>query len=270
MFRRGPETDEYRETIFRDGDRLRIEFEPGSKFAGQIIVEDARERRHFYPDRNEIRVSGPRREESLQRLMNWVKRDRKFTFAQGPGGTVAGLATTLISIRDPRGNVMQKLYIEPRRAVVLKRELFDPVGSKIGTFEFENISFRPRLTADLFEINRRGARVIMPMDDVRRLVREKGFAFRVLPASTGFRLEGAWTFDVESKPVLVQMYRAGEDRVSLHQTLGDVDPERLRKFAKGRDQTIFTWRDAGRSYVLVGEQSEDALRQLSRRVANRE
>ena len=58
--RRAGVVETHEEYITRDGSSMRIEFGTGSKLAGQIIVEDRTQRRHYLPDRNEIHVSGPR------------------------------------------------------------------------------------------------------------------------------------------------------------------------------------------------------------------
>ena len=44
----------HNEYVTKDGMNLRIEFAPGSPFAGQIIVETKEERKHYFPDKNEI------------------------------------------------------------------------------------------------------------------------------------------------------------------------------------------------------------------------
>ena len=118
---------------------------------GLIIVEDKAERRHYFPDKNEIRISGARREDSLDRLMGlFKKRGGQPKFVESPGEAIAGNRTTLVSVSDARGNVIQKLFIEPKSGVVLKRELFDPTGTPMGSFTFTKVDLNPKFDDRIF------------------------------------------------------------------------------------------------------------------------
>src|SRR5262245_22963865 len=64
----GPNRVRHTEYVLRDGERTRIEFPDASPFQGQIIVEANGERRHFFPDRNEMHITPPRREDFFMRL----------------------------------------------------------------------------------------------------------------------------------------------------------------------------------------------------------
>jgi hypothetical protein len=109
------------EIVFRDGDRTRVEFPEGSKFVGQIIVEDTGGRKHYFPDRNEVLVLPPRREESFDRLLRLVMRakGKKVGLTVAAGDTVAGFQTRQVVVSDESGNVTQRIFIEPKSGVVL-------------------------------------------------------------------------------------------------------------------------------------------------------
>ena len=66
-FRRRGDTVRITEYVTRDGQRIRLEFPEGSDFAGQVIVENASERKHYLPATNEIRILPPRKDESDRR-----------------------------------------------------------------------------------------------------------------------------------------------------------------------------------------------------------
>jgi hypothetical protein len=268
-YRRGPDTVRYEEQIIRDGSRLRIEFPSDSPYAGQIVVEDGRVRRHFYPDRNEIRILPPRREEVMGRLHRLVKGGgRKFSFVTGTSTNIAGVMAQPVSVQDAEGNVLQRLYIDPRSGVVLKRVLFDHVGTPRGSFAYTRIDLTPNINPSVFQINRRGARIVTPTDALRELVKDGPFVFRMLPPSTGFRLDFSRQIRPEGKPVLMQIYAGRGGRLTLFQLGATVDEKQLKRFGRGQFNT-HSWQEDGRSFVLVGPLAQDELARLATRVQDR-
>lgn len=267
-FRRGGSDDRHDEVITRDGSNIRIEFPEGSKFAGQIIVENSRERKHFFPDRNEIHILPPRREEAFDRLLRLLSGKNRVVISTAPGQSVAGRRTEQVVISDRSGNVMQRLYIEPDSGLILKKQLFDPVGAPVGGFEFRTVDMNPRVNRGFFRIVRRGATVLTPADLLERLAKERGFAVVVLPLSSGYRLEGSFARDIGGSDVLVQMYgsKAGR-RLTLFQLKKAVSPDRLRAFARDEDLKSVTWQSGGRTFVLVGNLDESALRSVAQPIS---
>lgn len=267
MFRRGPETIQHSEYVIRDGPRLRIEFPRESEFGGQIIVETKNERRHYFPDRNEIQVLPPRREEAFERLARLVKSPRdRFRFNTGPDETVAGKNTEQVVVSDPSGNVVQRLYIEPKSGLVLKRQLFDDVGTRFGGFEFTEVDLNPRIRNDVFRLARRGARVVTPTQLLEELARREGFRPVVLPPTDGVKLEWSGIWKIDGEDVLTQSYAVSDGRLSLFQLKRIVSPEKLSKFARGRVKFVY-WRKDGRTFVLVGNRSAEELRRLAEPIA---
>jgi len=258
-FRRGPETRRHLEYITRDGVRSRVEFPEDSPFAGQVIVEDGRVRRHYLPAANEIRVLPPRRDESFGRLIRSMRRygpARKLTVE--PGEVVAGRRTQQVAVLDPQGNIMQRLYIDPKSGALLKRKLFDRVGTQVGLFEFTQINFRPRLNAGLFRIERKGATIVTPADALRRTAAAEGYPFLMLRPSSGAVLEGSRSFKMKGQSVLGQFYRTPKGRLTFFQAKALLAPERLRHFSRG-DFKVVSWQEDSRSYVLFGPFDEASL-----------
>src|SRR5688572_30101052 len=68
MFRRGPERRKTTEYVLKDGPRLRIEYPEDSLNAGQVIVENGRERQHFFPESNEIHVGPAMHDDAFEKL----------------------------------------------------------------------------------------------------------------------------------------------------------------------------------------------------------
>lgn len=267
VFRRGKDTTQHTEYVTRDGPRLRIEFPRESDFAGQVIVETKKERRHYFPEKNEIHVLPPRREEAFERIARLVNSPRdRFRFNTGPDETIAGKNAEQVVVSDSSGNVIQRLYIEPSTGLVLKRQLFDAVGTRVGGFEFTEVDLRPRISGDVFRLVRRGARIVTPIQLLEELAKREGFRPLALPASDGVRLEWSGVGNIDGENVLIQSYAVPDGRLSLFQLKRIVNPERLSKFARGRVKFVY-WRRDGRTFVLVGNQSAEELRRLAEPVA---
>ena len=260
----GAERVRYQEYVLRDGPRMRIWFPGSSPYAGQVIVENARQRKHFFPGRNEIEVGPPKREEAFGRLVNLIKQG-SVTCSAEQGGQVAGKPTSLVSIRE-RGNVLQKLWIDAQ-GMVLRRDLFDLVGARVGHYEFTEIDYSPRLEASDFDFARRGARVITQFDLAKRLASESGLSAIVIPESEGYQLESSRMLKGSRIPVLHQVYIKPGASVSLFQARGVVDLPFMRRAGKGL--AVVSWNDNGNTFALLGNVEEAEIRRLARLIGMR-
>lgn len=265
QFKRGADVDRHTEEVWKDGRRSRVEFPDDSPYHGQIIVDDGQERRHYYPDRNEIRMEPSHGSEAGRHLQASILRGlrRKFTNTESEGGKVAGLSTRLVTVADASGNTAQQLWVEPRSGVVLKRVLFDQVGAQIGYFEFRNVNFRPIFTPGTFTIDRKGATVITPAAEARRYALQLGLTPVVLPESSGFKLQFARIITPQGRNVLLQSFIGSEGRFTLFQMRGAVDPNRLQRMGRERIST-YSWTRGEESFALVGELSRDRLQQIAK------
>ncbi len=265
-FRHGAEVDKHEEIVFRDGQWTRIEFPEGSKFTGQVIVENHRDRRHYFPDRNVIEVMPARREEALGRLARLAKSgQKKLKISLGPGEVVAGFKTEQVVVSDNEGNVLQRIFIEPKTGTLLKRKLFDPVGAPVGSFEFTQFSPNGRIDPSLFTLGRKGAKVVTPDDKLQDLCTANGFVFAKLSESSGYRLEHCRINKVGGDEVLMQIYSSGPDKLSLFQSRSGVNASRMERFAKDEFH-VFTWNREGKTYTLVGRVTDERLQDLARLV----
>lgn len=256
-FRRDGQPITAREIVSRDGNRVRIEYPEGSSQAGQIVVEVGGKRRHFIPGKNEIRVLPARREESLDRLrhfIGWLQGDGGSIVA-APGQRVAGIATGQILFKDRSGNVMQRLFIDPKTGAVLKRSLFDPGGAPVGSMEFTRIRFGAKINPSVFTLQRKGARIITPADELAELIAKGDFADVRLPEG---ELEFVRILKTPGAPTLLQVYAIGGERVSLFQTTGQLDPDRLKRFRKPNLKTR-AWSEGGRNFALIGTLKDRTL-----------
>jgi outer membrane lipoprotein-sorting protein len=265
-FKRGPHRSRHVENVIKQGPRIRIEFPGDSPYSGQIIVEDGEQRQHFFPDRNEIYVMPLRRDETLSRLVAFIGKLGPGTrFAEGEPEMVAGVRATPITALDTQGNRLAKFWVDQRTAMMLKRELYDPVGAIVGLLEYSSISFRPLIRKEDFQIRREGARIVTPTDVARRLMKEGGMAEVFLPAEGGLKLEFARLVGERERKILVLTYQSPSGPVSFYQFTGDLDPKRLRREA-GHDFKTVSWTARGRTFVLVAEMPEDRLQAIARKV----
>ena len=265
QFWRTDKARKHEEIVTRDGDFTRVEFPEGSKNAGQVIVENREERRHYFPARNELLIQPPRHEESLMRLVRMAKRGAKgkLQFTSGPGSRIAGYATEQLTIADAEGNVTQQLSIEPKSGVVLRREVFDPGGAKIGYFEFTKIDLNPPpLDPSLFRFERKGVKIVTPLDRLKDVAAHGGFQPVTLPPATGYKLDEVRIAHIEGQDVLVQTFWSHHGKVSLFQLKSTVNPVRLQKSA-GEDLHTVSRTTNGVSVVLMGSASQDELNRLA-------
>lgn len=265
-FRNGPDRVRNTEILLKDGERQRIEFSADSPNAGQIIVESGRERRQYFPDKNEIQVLRPRREEMIGRLGMLARQIREggMRFRVEGGGEIAGIGTKQMILTDPQGNVVQRMWIDPDSGMLLKREIFDPVGTRIGYFEFTKVTFNPRFAPDDFRILRKGAKVVTIDDLVGRFAKRLGFSPTRIPVSEPYELEDVRPVDLGARKGMMQLYAGQRGRFSLYQISGDIDQRRLERLADGPRLDVFSWRNGERTFILVGDVGRAELERLSK------
>ena len=269
-FKRDGERLKHIEFVLKDGIKTRTEFPDDSPYAGQIIVDNGQERMHFFPDRNEIEVE-PVAPEQPERNDSDSHRDaprRELTRTVTAGGPVAGYDTQEVTVSDQNGNVLQQMWIEPKTGVRLKLVLFDKVGSQRGSFEFTKVNFRPTFAPGDFTIDRKGAAIIHPAMQARRLAEKLGLTPLALASNSGFELQNARVVHPEHEDILVQTYIGADGRFTLFQLRGDINPDRLSRFARGRLST-YSWKRGEESFALVGNLSQQQLSQIAKTLGDR-
>lgn len=271
-FKSGPERKRHTEFIFKDGVRTRIWFPKDSPFYGQIIVEDGRQRQQYFPDRNEIEVSPMSKEELVGKLYGMLRAIKRggVKVTSRAGDAVAGYKTELVEVTDERGNPFQRMWIEPRSGVLLKREFYEPGGSVMGSFEFKQINLNPQFNrGDFGPLNIRGAKFITQRDLAKRRMAKEGFDVAFLPSGSGFELEGSRYLEHEGSKTFIQFYRYNGKVVTLVQVLGQLSRDRLVRLA-GPRANVQTWSEGNHSYAIIGEIPQEQLEKLEDAVRGRE
>jgi len=263
-FKRDGNRVQTEEIISKDGPRYRIEYPRGSAFAGQIIVENGRERLHFFPDTNEIKVLPRRKDETLMRIGRLLGgRDRRGGIDIKPGERIANRATQRIALSDPRGNVLMRLWIDEANGMLLKREMLDPVGSPIASFEFRRVDYNPVFRPADFEIQRAGARRLTLVDELNQLAEKHGFPAKRLTDVGELKLDSVRMLWKGSG--IEQLYVGNGKRISFFMTKSAINPERLAKRSGGKTASA-TWQAGGVSYVLIGNVDQAEIERLANRL----
>ena len=267
-FRRAGVEEVNEEIITRDGKRSRVEFRNGP-LNGQIIVENGRERKHYFPDRNEVRISQSRPEDGVLRIGRfWRERnDRALKFRTSQGGEIAGIETERVEMLDKDGNPILSLSIDPKSGLVLRRVFYDRVGTVTGQFEFTSVRFNPKIAQDAFRIDRKGVKVVRPVDEVRRVASSEKLPAVMLNPNSGFILEGARSTKLRNTTVMAQFYTASSGRLSLFVTKDRLEPERFQRMGRGRT-SAHVWSSDGVYYALVGDLLPAQLKALSSKLTS--
>ncbi len=265
---RAGKIETHTEYVTKDGGNLRIEFAKDSPYVGQIIVETQEGRRHYFPDRNEIRVYpsiGKRQFEAFRGLFR-SSRGGTLHIDTAPGGQIAGLHVTRYQVADRNNNPVAQIFIEPHSGMVAKRVLFDPTGAIAGSYEFTSLTLNPRLAPGSFMIMRKGAKTVLPIDELRKQVSQLGMSAYTLKPASGYQLESVYTRDIKGSKVVVQNLGKEDSRLTLFMTKSSLNPADLRRAERG-ELSSYVWTFNGITFILIGDQPEERLRALASQVS---
>jgi outer membrane lipoprotein-sorting protein len=266
QLRFGPDVVQHTEYILKDGMRTRIWFPDEGSFRGQIIVENEGERRHYFPDKSQIEIMPPRREEHLGRFGKFGKGPFKTEFRIEDGGQIANISTKKIEVVGPKNTVFIAMWIDPKSGLVLKRVFYNRKGEQQASSEFTKVDLRPEIKRGDFDLNIRGAKVITPRDRLAELVQRGSFQNVSFPPKDPLKLESVRIQRIDDISALVQVYVRKDGRVSLFQLKATIDPGRLQKFGRGERLSAYSWQRNGASFVLLGDMPENKLRELGQRL----
>ena len=264
QFGAGPKSKTHVEIVRHDGDKTRIEFPANSPLGGQVIVEDSKQRQQFFPRRNAIEILPPRNDVTMIRLAIFVNRALKQGWQIGLAGgeQIAGINTEMAYVQDPKGQLRQKIWIDPNTGMILGRSIYNANGEVQGSFRFSQIDYKPQIKAQDFVLNQPGAMVITPAMKVNQLATRNGFSPTMIRPETGYQLESVRMVKVSDDQALSQVYSNETGKLSLFQLKQSVDPMLLKKIANGRFK-VYTWQRNGETLALVGELDERRLQEIA-------
>lgn len=257
----------HNEYVTKDGPNLRVEFSKNSPYAGQIIVETATERRHYFPDKNEIRVYPSFGKKQFEAFRGGFRSPRGGSqkFVSSTGGVLAGLHCTKYELSDKDSNPIVQVFLEPHSGMVVKRVVFDATGDISGSYEFTSLTLNPKIQRGAFNIVRRNVKVIRPIDELKTQAKGLSIPAFSLKTSTGYKMGSVYVREMNGTKTIIQNYFQGDSYVTLFMTKSSVNPEDLKKFNRGELRS-YTWTLNGVTLVLIGDQPEERLRTLSNQV----
>lgn len=254
----------FKERVLRQGMNTRIEYPDGSPFAGQVVIETATQRFQAVPRLGEIRMLPPRRD--LVDLMP-QRRMGPMRVRLGDRLTIAGVPSIELRFLRPDGGVVQRVWVNPDRGAILKREAFDPFGRPVAQYEFESVRFDPAIGAGAFDPAKLPGRLVRPEEELTRLARQGGFRPARLGQRSGWSLYETRLSRGGERAILSQFYTDGLDVISLHMVKGQVEQGRLTRLA-GPGLSLYSWQRGENTLVLVGPRRPEDLRALSQSVAD--
>ncbi len=257
----------FREVIVMDGAKIRTEYTGDDQLAGQIAVDDGKNRLHYLPKENVINKSPSLQHQNTARLEMLMSEKRKeYTISVADGGKVGEYFTYAITLKSPRG-FTHKLWVEKRRKAILKRDFQGPDANRGTSFEFESFDYRDRIDSDEFKIRKPGATVLEPIDRLALAAKKVEYSSYAISGDAKFILYEVGTFEAGSEKVRVlrSTYGDGKIVVTLHQFRGTIDPNRLGGREAVRTRT-HVWKEDGYNFVLVGDLPASELERLAKLV----
>jgi len=261
-----PDGSRIRERIHRDGMRMRIEITEPQNLRESVAVEDGEQRRQFVPERNEIRIM-PSREAEFYLRLKGLSRPGQRGLRVSDGGTIAGLPTRVVGVPDPIGKGVAKFWVDPSSGAVLKSQVTGGEGETVASFEFLRVELLPKMEPSLFVLNKPGATVVTPLDDLRRICRDLGMTSWHIREEQGWRLMATRRIGPARTKALMQSYSNGDMRVSLFHVVGrDLDPQRVGNLV-GPGMRVHSFRKGDSRLYIIGPLEEPALQRLAQRVS---
>lgn len=255
---------EFREVVIRDRQKSRTEYIGDDSIAGQIAVDDGKNRYHYFPKENVIHRSPSLQHQNSERLELMMKERRKeYTIGLSEGGRVAEYSTYLLTLKSSRG-FTHKLWVDKGGKAILRRDFEGPDKNRGSSYEFESFEYRRRVDEDNFEIRKQGARVLGPEDRLALAAKKVEYTPYAVSGDSKFKLYESGTFEAggDKVRILRSVYGDGKVVVTLHQFRGSLDPDKL----KGRGGRVHFWRADGYNFVLVGDLPASELERLARLV----
>jgi outer membrane lipoprotein-sorting protein len=211
------------EHVSRDRDRSRITYPSDSPRKGFIIVEDARDRWEYNPERNEVRKMPRRRGGTIMMLrgLEHGVREDKLKAYLGTPESVAGRRAVTIKVIDGKGRLLQRLHIDEPTGLVLRAESFGPENRKLAGYSFTRVDLTPTFSPTEFEPpNPPGAKIVDRPPDfgVNWAIRTPGW----LPPN--FKEVGRGFRRLENEPVVMLHFSDGSKNFSVFQGRGPRPP----------------------------------------------
>ena len=274
--------------LHRPSDDRRLLYLSPESQRGLLIVSNGRQEWQFDPHRKELshRMLSPNAVEEDDFLSYTLLRANYYLVVDPLPRTYADRKVYVVSIKRPQGQTLaRKFWIDVGSGLILKREIYGEDGKLVVTRAFTEISYHPKLSAELFDLSYLSkttrtveapmpAEASLPLNSLSVQLAGKAFSPSNL---AGYRLVGASTTMVGGKSLLHLRYSDGLNLVSLFEQKR-VEARRptvvkgMRKILIGSvpghvahraSLTTLNWDTATLNVTLMGEMGIGALRSLA-------
>lgn len=257
--RNGASRTQDREHILRDGAKSRTFFPRDSSRFGEIIVETSTERKVFDLKKNTIFITRGQGV-GVDRLNMLMRRGGKFTDEKAE--RIAERDTRIVAVGDDRGRVQQRIWIDTKTGVILKRELYDMAGARESFYEYKSIDFSPSFAPGDFTLNVPGAKIMTAYDVAKEHGTTLGFTPAFLPKDK-YPLDTARIVRSPAGTFLHLTFATEDGVVSLFQAKGKLPIDRIPS-GKGNRFSVVAWVANNSSYALIGRGNQEKLERLAR------
>lgn len=259
------ELEKFKQFILKDGPNTRTWFPDDSKSDGQIIVETLRGSKHYFPNLQIVLMTPRLRDEARSRLMNLIESLRKVQVSEG--GNLEGRDASKVTFPAYAGQPVQILWIDNDTGIVLRREFRDKKGNIAFSMRLTDLDLHPKITDESFDLKVKGARQLTMLQYAAETATANGFLPALIrPGAHGLELINVRVLSQKEK-LLHQIYHSPKGIVSLFQAEAGND---LSKMAPppGPGLSVYSWVYQGRSFSLIGNQSQEELKKLAGLVGN--
>lgn len=258
------------EKVQRLGSKMRIEYLAPKTHQGEIILDHGDIAWHYQPaTKRWVTLTSPRARQ-LNELRERLHTGR-FPVKLVGRGKVASRETDVVEFRSNEGDrLAERLNVDRRTGLVLKRERFGADGRLTGSFEYHTVDFEAVLKPeDFLPPTTLAGRVFMRMEALRAAAPFPIFEPDPLTFPEGVVFRQGRIFKKEGADVVALHYRGGKHVLTLLQMVGGSDqPPPGSGRIRGMANSYF-WRQDNRSLGMVSNLPVENLKRIARSVRKR-
>lgn len=271
LFRGEEEVKRYTQTVQSQGPYQRIVITSPESEQGRTTVRTSEDLREAYPGMGRLIINSSSDSCTCQQWqleeLEHCRQGEVVAVYEGED-TVAGQPCHIIAVRDGKGRLSHRYWIDQSTYVKLKRQYFDDRQRIVWSATFLTIDYAPVFAVGLFTLEPQpGWQVISLESPPRRMTvaeaeKEAGFSAHLpsyMPAGYTLLRDQVAVTEVFGVKIIWLRYSDGADCFSLFEAPVSI-ADQLVTSASDR----FAWRNASHCFVLVGSVTVAELDKLRR------
>ena len=267
IYKDGAKAKSVQQTVLhKRGNKQRI-----SMSGGQMVVMNGQRMWEYFPARSKVIVrdmANPKRD-LADKLAALRRTATNMNLHYEGTTTVAGRSVYVVQIRDPRGQLLKRVWADTARGAELAAERYDSRGNiKFSSF-FTEVNFSPTFPAGAFDFQTPAGvqveqapapRKRMTMADAERAAGFAGVVPSYLPPGYSFDSDAVSVTQRQGRAVLWLTFSNGVDSFSLFESGIPADMPRHvpRKVA--------VWTKGTYVFALVGRLPDDEVNRIKARL----